>query len=163
MSSFVWATPRKAYEYYLERVNRTPADLWRAVHDGHIRVSIMDVEFSGDQIRALLNLMHKDVAENDRKFELPIWMAVHMDDVERALCAADLPAARRGRPAKTRDQTNRDYRLALEVLKLLGTQKATSVADAARILIEEGNVDGASHEAKMKTVQRAYSKYFRHD
>lgn len=163
MSSNVWATPRKAFEYYLEAAERTPADLWQAVHDGHIRVSIMDVEFSGDQIRALLKLVHWNVPEGECEFELPIWMAVHMDDVERTLCGADLPEKRRGRPSKTRDQSNRDYRLAVEVSKLLGTASANSVADAARILIEAGQVDGASYEAKLKKVQRAYAEHFRHD
>ena len=163
MSSYVWATPRKAVEYYLEAAERTPADLWQAVHDGHIRVSIMDVEFSGDQVRALLKLLHQNVPEDDREFELPIWMAVHMDDVERTLCGANLPEKRRGRPPKTRDQSNRDYRLAIEVSKLLGTGNANSVADAARTLIEAGKVDGASYEAKLKKVQRAYSEHFRHD
>ncbi|QSB44776.1 hypothetical protein IDJ81_00925 [Tsuneonella flava] len=163
MSSYVWATPRKAYEYYLEAAERTPADLWQAVHDGHIRVSIMDVEFSGDQIRALLKLLHWNVPEGEREFELPIWMAVHMDDVERTLCGADLPEKRRGRPTKTRDQSNRDYRLAVEVSTLLGSGNANSVADAARILIEAGKVDGASYEAKLKKVQRACAEHFRHD
>lgn len=163
MSSYVWATPRKAFEYYLEAAERTPADLWQAVHDGHIRVSIMDVEFSGDQIRALLKLVHWNVPEGECEFELPIWMAVHMDDVERTLCGADLPEKRRGRPSKTRDQSNRDYRLAVEVSKLLHTASANSVADAARILIEAGQVDGASYEAKLKKVQRAYAEHFRHD
>lgn len=163
MSSYVWATPRKAFEYYLERAGRTPADLWHAVHDGHIRVSIMDAEFTGDQIRALLKLIHWNVPDGEREFELPIWMAVHMDDVERTLCGASLPEKRRGRPGKTRDQINRDYRLAVEVSKLLGTAKANSVADAARMLIEAGQVDGASYDAKLKKVQRAYAEYFRHD
>lgn len=163
MSSYVWATPRKAFEYYLEAAERTPADLWQAVHDGHIRVSIMDVEFSGDQIRALLKLLHWNVPEGECEFELPIWMAVHMDDVQRTLCGADLPEKRRGRPTKTRDQSNRDYRLAVEVSKLLGSGNANSVADAARILIEAGQVDGASYEAKLKKVQRAYAEHFRHD
>jgi hypothetical protein len=163
MSSFVWATPRKAFEYYLEAAERTPADLWHAVHDGHIRVSIMDVEFTGDQIRALLKLIHRNVPESEREFELPIWMAVHMDDVERSLCGVNLPEKRRGRPGKTRDQSNRDYRLAVEVSKLLRTGKANSVADAARLLINAGSVDGASDDAKLKKVQRAYAEYFRHD
>ena len=163
MSSYVWATPRKAFEYYLDEAGRAPADLWHAVHDGHIRVSIMDVEFSGDQIRALLKLLHWDVPEAERTFELPIWMAVHMDDVERALCDAKLPEKRRGRPTKTRYQSNRDYRLAVEVSKLMGTGKVNSVAEAARVLIEAGNVDGASYDAKLKKVQRAYAEYFRHN
>lgn len=163
MSSYVWATPRKAFEYYLDRAERTPADLWHAVHDGHIRVAIMDTEFSGDQVRALLKLVHWNVPESEREFELPSWMAVHMDDVERTLCGAALPEKRRGRPSKTRDQTNRDYRLAVEVSKLLGGKKANSVADAARILIDDGLVDGASYDAKLKKVQRAYAEHFRHD
>lgn len=163
MTTYVWATPRKAFEYYLEAVERTPADLWQAVHDGHIRVSIMDVEFSGDQVRALLKLLHWDVPEGDRKFELPIWMAVHMDDVERTLCGANLPNKRRGRPNKTRDQAGRDYRLAVEVSKLLGAMTANSVSDAARILIDAGQVDGASYDAKLKKIQRAYAEHFRHD
>lgn len=163
MSSYVWATPRKAFEYYLEAAERTPADLWQAVHDGHIRVSIMDVEFSGDQVRALLKLIHWNVPESERVFELPIWMAVHMDDVERTLCGTSLPEKRRGRPTKTRDQSNRDYRLAVEVSKLLGNGNANSVADAARLLINAGHVEGASYDAKLKKVQRAYADYFRHD
>lgn len=163
MSSYTWATPSKAFEYYLDRAGRTPAELWQAVHDGHIRVSIMDVEFSGDQIRALLKLIHWDVPENERQYELPRWMAVHMDDVERSLCGANLPEKRRGRPTKTRDQSRRDYRLAVEVSKLMGSGEATSVADAARMLVNSGAVDGASFDAKMKKVQRAYAEYFRHD
>ena len=66
MSSYDWATPRKAFEYYLEGAGRTPADLWHAVHDGHIRTSIMDTEFSGDQVRALLKLIHWNVPESER-------------------------------------------------------------------------------------------------
>ncbi len=163
MASYVWTTPRKAYEYYLEATSRTPSDLWRAVHDGHIRVSIMDVEFSGDQIRALLKLLHWNVPEAERDFELPIWMAVHMDDVERSLCGASLPEKRRGRPTKTRDQSNRDYNLAVEVSKMLRTTQANSVAEAARLLIDTGKVDGASDDAKLKKVQRAYAEYFRQD
>lgn len=163
MSSLVWATPRKAFEYYLQDAERTPADLWQSAYDGHIRVSIMEVEFSGDQVRALLALLHKDVPESDRKYELPIWMAVHVDDVERTLCGANLPTARLGRPTKNLRQANRDYHLAVEVSKLLSSAKASSVADAARILIGEGLVDGASHEAKMKKVQRVYCRHFRLD
>ena len=163
LASFVWATPRKAFEYYLDSAGRTPADLWRAVHEGHIRVSINDVEFSGDQVRALLKLIHSNVPESEREFELPIWMAVSMDDVERALCGKALPERRRGRPKQTRDQSNRDYRLAVEVSELLGTHRANSVADAARRLIDAGSVDGASDDAKLKKVQRAYAKHFRHD
>ena len=163
MSSYVWATPRKAFEYYLDRAGRTPTDLWCAVHDGHVRVSIMDVEFSGDQIRALLKLIHWDRPEAEREFELPIWMAVHVDDVERALCGESLPEKRRGRPAKTRDQSAAEYRLAVAVSRLMGEGKAQSVADAARILIEANRVDGASFEAKLKKVQRAYAANFRHD
>lgn len=163
MSSYVWATPRKAFEYYLEAAERTPSDLWHAVNRGHIRVSIMDVEFSGDQIRALLKLVHSNVPEAEREFELPIWMAVHMNDVERSLCGANLPEKRRGRPAKTRDQSNRDYRLAVEVSKLMTTGKASSVNEAARLLIDAGDVHGASFDAKLKKVQRAYSEFFRHD
>lgn len=163
MSSYAWATPTKAFEYYLDRAGRTPADLWHAVNDGHIRVSIMDVEFTGDQVRALLKLVHWNVPEEKREFELPIWMAVHVDDVERALCGEKLPEKRRGRPKKSRVQTNRDYRLAVEVSTLMGNGAASSVAEAARILINFGNVEGASYEAKLKKVQRAYADYFRHD
>ena len=163
MSSFVWASPRRAFEYYLEAVERTPADLWHAVHDGHIRVAIMEVEFTADQIRALLKLLHWDVSEHDRHFELPFWMAVHMDDVERTLCGASLPEKRRGRPRKTRDQSNRDYHLAVEVSKLLRAGEANSVADAARLLINTGTVSGASYDAKLKKVQRAYAEAFRQD
>lgn len=163
MSSYVWATPRKAFEYYLEAAAHTPEDLWQAVQAGHIRVSVMDVEFSGDQVRALLKLIHWNVPESERVFELPIWMAVHMDDVERVLCGSNLPEKRRGRPSKTRDQSDRNYRLAVDVSKLLRTARATSVADAARMLIDSGQVDGASYDAKLKKVQRAYSEYFRHD
>lgn len=163
MSSYVWATPRKAFEYYLEAAGREPADLWRAVHDGHIRVSIMDVEFAGDQIRALLKLIHWDTPESEREFELPLWMAVHVDDVEQSLCGVNLPEKRRGRPGKTRDQSSRDYRLAVEVSKLLATGKANSVTDAARLLINAGSVDGNSADAKLKKVKRAYAEHFRHD
>lgn len=161
MSSHVWATPSKAFDYYLEEAGRTPADLWHAVHDGHIRVSIMDVEFSGDQIRALLKLVHWDKPESERVFELPPWMAVRVDDVERSLCGADLPEKRRGRPTKSSDQSYRDYLLAVEVSKLTGAGK--SVAEAARMLIEADDVEGASYDAKLKKVQRVYAKYFRHD
>lgn len=163
MSSYVWATPRKAVEYYLYYSGRTEADLWHAVHDGHVRVSIMDVEFTGDQVRALLKLLHYDVPKPEREFKLPIWMAVNVDDVERALCGADLPEKRRGRPNKTGDQSRKDYELAVQVSKLMGTDKASSVADAARWLINHGHVEGASFEAKLKRVQRAYAQYFRHD
>ncbi len=163
MSSYVWATPRKAFEYYLDTAGRTPADLWQAVYDGHVRVSIMDVEFGGDQVRALLKLLHWNVPEGEQIFELPIWMAVHMDDVQRSLCGDDLPERRRGRPLKTRDQSNRDYRLAVKVSKLMRAGQAGSVAEAARILVDAGDVDGASYEAKLKKVQRAYAEYFRHD
>ena len=163
MSSYVWATPRKAFEYYLEAAERTPADLWQAVQNGHIRVSIMDVEFSGDQVRALLKLIHWNVPESEREFELPIWIEVHMDDVERALCGKDLPEKRRGRPAKTRDHLNRDYQLAVEVSKLMATGRARSVAEAAGFLIAAGKVQGASYESRVKKVQRAYADHFRHD
>jgi hypothetical protein len=159
----VWATPRKAFDYYLDKAGRTPADLWQAVHDGHIRVSIMDVEFSGDQVRALLKLIHWDVPEGERKFELPGWMAVHMDDVERSLCGASLPEKRRGRPTRTSVHSNRDYSFAVEVSKLMASGEANSVAEAARLLVGKGRVDGASYEAKLKKVQRAYNRYFRFD
>lgn len=163
MATYKWATPRKAQEYYLDAKNRTSAELWHAVHDGHIRVSIMDVEFANEQIRALLRLLHWNVPESEQVFELPIWMSVHIDDVERVLCGVTLPERRRGRPSGTSVQTSRDYSLAVDVSKLLGTAKANSVADAARHLISTGIVEGASFEAKMKKVQRAYAKFFRTD
>ncbi len=163
MSSYVWATPRQAFDYYLDGAGRSPADLWNAVHDGHIRVSIMGVEFSGEQLRALLKLIHWNVPEKQRQFELPIWMAVHMDDVERELCGASIPQKRRGRPAKTAKQISDDYQLAVNVSQLLGTGQAQSVADAAAILIDQGKVKGATYEAKVKKVQRAYGEHFRHD
>jgi len=163
MSTFVWATPRKAFEYYLDRAQRTPADLWQATHAGHIRVSIMDVEFSGEQVRALLNLLHKDVPESERKYELPTWMGVSVDDVERTLCGASLPERRRGRPRKSGPQANADYRIAVEVSKLIGSGQAKSVAEAAGILIDTGRVSGWSHESNLKRVQRAYASLFRHD
>jgi hypothetical protein len=161
MATYIWASPRKAFEYYLQSAGRSPADLWHAVSNGHIRVSIMDVEFSGLQVRALLKLMHFEIAEENRHFELPIWMSVHMDDVERVLCGEDLPDQRRGRPEKNRDESNREYRLAVEVSKLMTDGQASSVAEAARLLIQAGQVKGASFEAKLKKVQRAYARHFR--
>ncbi len=163
MPTYAWATPRNADEYYLQAAGRTPADLWQAVHDGHVRVSIRDVEFSGDQIRALLELLHWNVPESKREFELPIWMVVNVDDVERTLCGESLPKKRRGRPKKTREQSNRDYRLAREVAQMLGTGEVTSVSEAARLLIDAGKVGGASDEAAMKKVQRIYDAHFRKD
>lgn len=163
MSSYSWATPRKAQEHYLDRVDRTPEDLWRATYDGHIRVEIMGVEFSGEQIRALLDLLHYNVPDDRRKFELPIWMSVNVDDVERNLCGERLPQLRRGRPKKKRQQINEEYRLAVSVSKLLGDGSASSVRVAAQILIDGGRVKGASDDAKHKAVQRAYRRYFRHD
>ena len=161
MSSYIWATPRKAFEYYLEAAGRTPADLWHAVHDGHVRVSIMNVEFSGEQVRALLKLTHWDVPDSERIFELPIWMAVQMDDVERTLCGKSIPKKRKGRPSKSLDATNREYRLAVSVSKLLAAGRANSIADAARILIQRGGVRGASYDAKLKKIQRAFAEHFR--
>lgn len=163
MSSYVWAAPRQVFEYYLESAGRTAADLWHAVHDGHIRVSIMNVEFSGPQIRALLELLHWNLPENERRFELPSWMAVRVDDMERVLCGKSLPERRPGRPKKKRVQLQRNYELAVEVSKLISTGQANSVAEAARMLIDSGMVTGASFDAKLKKIQRAYAEHFRHD
>jgi|JI8StandDraft_1071087.scaffolds.fasta_scaffold89680_2 hypothetical protein len=163
MTSYKWASPKKAFEYYLDRAGRTHADLWNAVNDGHIRVEIMDTEFSGIQIQALLKLLHLDVPKSAQRLELPMWMAVHMDDVERVLCSEDLPKKRKGRPKNTRTKNNRDYQIACDVSKFLSTGKAASVADAAQMLIDANVIKGASNDAKLKQVQRAYSKYFRTD
>ncbi|MCB2114276.1 MAG: hypothetical protein R3C42_07340 [Parvularculaceae bacterium] len=163
MPSYTWATPRKAFEYYLSYAGRTPADLWRAVNDGHVRVQIKGVEFSGKQIRALLELLHADVQESEREYELPIWMAVNVDDVERALCGALLPDKRRGRPPKRSDQKRREFQWAQSVSGMLGSGEAGSVADAARLLIARGEIDGNSDAAKVKKVVRAFYRIFRRD
>jgi hypothetical protein len=163
MTSYKWASPKKAFEYYLDRAGRTNADLWKAVHAGHIRVEIMDTGFSVAQIQALLKLQHWNVPKSEQKLELPIWMVVHMDDVERVLCSEDLPMNRIGRPKNTQNKINRDYQIACYASKLLSTNRANSVAEAAQIMIDANRVEGASNEAKLKKVQRAYSKYFRTD
>lgn len=163
MSSFVWATPSKAFEYYLDRAGRTDAELWNAVSEGHVRVRIMDVQFEPPQVRALLQLIHRNVAEPERTFELPYWMEVNVDDIERTLCGASLPETRRGRPRKRGTRTDEDYKLAVQVSKLIGLGQAASVDEAARKLIAFGLVKGASDEAKRKRIQRAYSRFFRHD
>lgn len=161
MTSYRWASPRKASEYYLDPVDKTPADLWQAVHDGHVRVAIMDVEFGGDQVRALLKLLHFNQPEADRQLELPIWMNVNVDDIERVLCGADRPAKRKGRPKRMSAHAQRDYDLAVSVAKLLSGGEATSVRQAADKLIAAGLVRGASLEAQHKAVERAYSRHFR--
>ena len=163
MGTYKWASPLKAREYYLDRAGKTAEDLWHAVHDGHIRVRIMDVDFAPEQTRALLTLIHFDIEESQRTFELPIWMKVNIDDVERVLCGADKPMKRRGRPEKSGDQIRQEYNLARTVSNLLASGKARSVRQAADLLISEGRVQGNSLEAKQKTVERAYSRFFRKD
>ena len=98
----------------------------------------MDVEFQAPQVRALLQLLHFHVPEQEREYELPIWFNVNVDDVERVLCGETVPDNSRGRPHKTRGQVNRDYRLADEVSKLLGLGEVNSVAEAARELVAAG-------------------------
>jgi hypothetical protein len=61
------------------------------------------------------------------------------------------------------DKVSHKHRFERKYLVQLLKLTEGNVADAARILIEAGQVDGASYEAKLKKVQRAYAEHFRHD
>lgn len=163
MPSIAWTTPQKALEYYLEAKKRTAADLWHAAYGGQVRVRIMGEDFAPPQVRALLDLARSFGPTDSAPLELPLWMSVSVDDIERVLCGAALPAKRRGRPPRTRGQTAADYRIAVAMAKLITSRKAKSVNEAARIVVERGDVPGLSYDARMKKAHRAYASAFRPD
>jgi hypothetical protein len=163
MTSYAWATPRKADEYYLQGAEKSPQDLWLAVESGLVRSRINDVIFPQPYIGAILELVNWNVPEADRVLELPRYIEVNVDDVQRVLCGRSTPLFRKGRPKKMGDAVQRDYDLAVRISRMLQSGEADTVADASRKLIAIGLVAGASHEARMKRLQRAYTRWFRTD
>lgn len=163
MSTFAWATPQKAFDYYLDHAGKAPRDLWVAVEAGLVRARIRGVEFPQPYIGAILELLTWNAIDPDEARELPYYIEVNVDDVERELCGQPNPKIRKGRPKKMGAAVQRDYDLAVRICKMIESGEADSVAAASRKWIGADAVAGASDDAKMKRLLRAYRTWFRTD
>jgi hypothetical protein len=138
--------------------------LFDAVARGDVRVMINDELVPKKHIGIYLSLYARATPEQE-PYTIPPDIDVSFDD----LCAVfDRPVIdnrKRGRPVKAHSGWSDDRRLALEMHKMLAgnpkSQRASSAAEAARMLVIEGKASGVgTPESIAKRLVRAFRKYY---
>lgn len=171
MSRYRWLSPKKCIEtmeyfpsiegYSYEEMSK---QLFDAVSRGDVKSMLNDEVVPRAHISTYLNLYarasHDQVANT-----LPPDLALSYDDLCAVFDRPVIDSRKRGRPIKEHSGWSDDRKLALEMHKMLAgnpsLRKATSAAEAARMLVADGKVSGAgTPENRAKRLERAFRKHY---
>jgi len=140
----------------LEELDRI---LHGAVEKGDVRVLLNDLTVPKEHIAIYLRLHALAFPESPKV--LPPDVELSYDDLMAVFDRPTIDNRKRGRPRKEDRATDR--RLTFEMHKMLAShpQRASSAAEAARILVKSGQVPGAgTSESRAKRLVRAFRRYY---
>jgi hypothetical protein len=171
MSRYRWLRPLKCLEtmdFFPSLEGKTYEELeerlFEAVARGDVRGMLNDEIVPKAHIAVYLSLYARASPDQDPN-TLPPDLALNYDDLHAVFDRPLIDNRKRGRPAKERSGWSEDRELAYEMHKMLSghpdLRRATSAAEAARILVNAGRVSGAgTPESRVKRLERAFRKYY---
>jgi hypothetical protein len=115
-------------------------------------------------IAVYLNLYARASPDQD-PHTLPPDVQLSYDDLQAVFDRRAIDNRKRGRPVKENSRWSVDRQLAFEMHKMLAGhprhQQVTSAAEAARFLVELGQVPGAgTDQSRAKRLERVFRKYY---
>lgn len=168
MSRYRWLRASKCLETmdFLEGTKDQPYEgmqklLFDALSRGDIRAMLNDEIVPKAHIAVYLRLYAHATPEQEPN-TIPPDLALNYDDLCAVFDRPTIDNRKRGRPVKEHSGWPEDRKLAFEMHRMLASQgRASSAAEAARILVDEGRVPGAgTPESRAKRLVRAFRKYY---
>lgn len=171
MSRYRWLSARKTMETmdyfpslkgleYSEMEQR----LYDAIRDGQIRAMLEDEIVPKAHIAIYLAL-YRHACPEQEPLTLPPNLGINYDDLCAFFDRPTIDNRKRGRPTKEHSGWSEDRRHAADMHHMLAGDpkyhQAKSATDAARQLVNQGNVSGAgTDESKTKRLVREFRKHY---
>ena len=170
MSRYRWLRPlkcRETMECFPSLKDKTLEQLeqllFEAVSRGDVRGMLNDVEVPQVHIEVYLTL-YANAYPDQPPHTLPPDLSLSYDDLCAVFDRPVIDGRKRGRPKKEHSGWSEDRHLAAEMHRMLAGHpnypRATSAAEAARLLVAQGRVKGASDDSKAKRLERVFRKYY---
>jgi hypothetical protein len=135
-------------------------ELFRAVHEGDVRVRYHGRDLTGEERWLLLHKRHSDDVLGD-PWALPCDIEVSVEDIRRIWNDETCPLRKRGKRGPERGKVGLVENITLdpEIKRIMSEQNIDSTK-AARILVKQGKVasQGGSPESVAKHLAAGYRK-----
>lgn len=171
MSRYRWLRPMKCLETMAhfpsvsgQSDNEMERLLFEAVSRGDIRGILNDEVVPKAHVGIYLGLYVRASSEQ-QPHTLPPDLSLNYDDLCAVFDRPVVDARTRGRPRQEHSGWTEDRRLASDMHRMLAghpsMRQATSATEAARILVDSGQVKGVgTDESRVKRLVRTFRKYY---